>query len=250
MPTNHGFLREDEMVYRLDQKKVRDLNNNLYHMMQELYGVLDDDEVITCYKTEDYIKPDFVIVYKGQTRYVSMKSGRSDIVHSEHVKTFVLFLRALGISKETQKTILYYHYGDGTLDGTGKRRFHYDELRYKLHDRIQKANEELNESKEFILKVIEHCVFVGTRENAIPIDCLYHGDYEFGTVATVKQITKHIKRKNWDFVQNLHIGPLHLRPHARYVDKPVVNERRRNTLECDWVNLPQDIDYISKRYDS
>ena len=83
MPTNHGFLREDEMVYHLDKRKVKDLSNNLYHMMQELYGVLDEEEVITCYKTDDFIKPDFVIIYKDEARYVSMKSGRSEIVHSE-----------------------------------------------------------------------------------------------------------------------------------------------------------------------
>ena len=248
MPTNHGFLREDEMVYHLDKRKVKDLSNNLYHMMQELYGVLDEEEVITCYKTDDFIKPDFVIIYKDETRYVSMKSGRSEIVHSECIKDFVLFLRSLGVSRETQKTVLYYHYGDGTLDGTGKERYDYDKLRYLLHDRIAKANEEFH-NIDIIMSVIERCVFTGTRSNAIPIDALYHGYFEFGTVATKKQIIKHLKRKKWDYIQNLHIGPLQLRPHARYVGTTIKNERKRQTLECYWTNLLSDIDYISKRYD-
>lgn len=249
MPTNHGFLREDEMVHHLNNKKVKELNNNLYHMMQELYGVLDEEEVITCYKTEDFIKPDFVIIYKGETRYVSMKSGRSEIVHSESIKTFILFLRSLGISKETQRTVLYHHYGDGTLDGSGKERYNYDKLRYILSERIAKANEEFHDIK-IIMAVIERCVFLGTKDNAVPIDCLYHGDFEFGTVATKKQIIKHLKRKKWDYIQNLHIGPLMIRPHARYVGTEIKNEKRRQTVECNWINLYSDIDYISKRYDS
>lgn len=249
MPTNHGFLREDEMVYHLNNRKIKDLSNNLYHMMQELYGVLDEDEIVTCYKTDDFIKPDFVIVYGGKEKYVSMKSGRSEIVHSENIKTFILFLRSLGVSKETQKTVLYYHYGDGTLDGSGKERYDYDKLRYLLHDRIAKANKEFQDI-DLIMKVIERCVLFGTKKNAIRIDGLYHGDFEFGTVATTKQIIKHLKRKNWDYLQNLHIGPLQLRPHARYVGTEIKNEKRRQTIECYWTNLLSDIDYISKRYDS
>ena len=249
MPTNHGFLKEDEMVYHLNNKKVKELNHNLYHMLQELYGVLDEEETVTCYKTDDFIKPDFVIVYKGESRYVSMKSGRSIIVHSESIKSFVLFLRSLGVSKETQKTVLLYHYGDGTLDGSGKERYSYDKLRYLLHDRVMKANEEF-QNIDIILAVIERCVFFGTKENAIRIDCLYHGDFEFGTVATTKQITKHLKRKKWNYLQNLHIGPLLLNPHARYIGTEIKNERRRQTINCSWTNLQNDIDYISKRYDS
>ena len=249
MPTNHGFLREDEMVYHLNQRKVKDLSNNLYHMMQELYGILDEEEVITCYKIDGFLKPDFAIVYRGDTRYVSMKSGSSKIVHSESIKTFVLFLRSLGVSAKTQQTLLLYHYGDKTMDGTGKERLNYDELRMWLHDRIIEANEELN-NREIIIAAITRCVIVGTRENAIPIDCLYHGDYEFGTVATTTQIMKHAKRGNWNFLQNLHIGPLLMRPHARYVGTSIKNEMRHQAIEISWLNLHSDIDYMSRRYDS
>ena len=94
MAANHGTLREEEMVYHLDQKRVKDLNSNLYCLMQELYGVLDEEEIITAHRIEGFIKPDFVITYKGENRYVSMKSGTSKIVHSESIKSFVLFLRS------------------------------------------------------------------------------------------------------------------------------------------------------------
>lgn len=247
MGSNKGFFKEDEMVYRLDQKKIKELDHNLYHLMQELFGHLDDDEIITSYRIDGFRKPDFVIIYKGQTRYVSMKSGSSKIVHSEDIKTFILFLRSLGISKRTQQTILLYQFGDKTMDGTGKVRMNYDELRLWLHDRIIEANKELNQ-RHIIKAVIERCVIVGVKENAIPIDCLYHGDYEFGTVATTKQIMKHIEKGMWDFLQNLHIGPLLMRPHARYVGKEVKDESKRHIIEISWLNLQSDIDFMARRY--
>ena len=115
MPMNYGFLNEEEIVHRIDGKRIEELSHNLKNLLRDLYGVLDDEEIVHCQRTDDYIKPDIVIDYKNEKRYVSLKCGRSNIVHSEYVKNFVLFLRELGISKRTQQTILLYQYGDGTM---------------------------------------------------------------------------------------------------------------------------------------
>ena len=249
MPTNNGKQKELEMIVHLHNKRVNELSNNLRNLLTALYGVLDDNEIVKCELVEGFIKPDFVITYKGIQKYVSMKSGRAECIHEEYIKTFVLFLRSLGISTRTQQTILLYHYGDGTLDGSNDRRIEYNKLRLMLDTRIQEANEELNSTKELILKVIERCLFIGALEKAIPIDCIYFGDYRFGEVATTRQITTHVKRKSWHWMKNLHIGPIQLRPHARYYNKEIKSEKRRQKLECYWANLSSDISYISSRYD-
>ena len=249
MPLNFGKEKEMEMVAHLNNKKTCEISNNLRSLLSALYGPLEDDEVVSCKLIDDFIKPDFVITYDGQSKYISMKTGRAEVLHQETISTFIKFLDNQGISKETQETILLYQYGDGTTDGTGKTRIDYNELRVLLKDRITKANIELNESKDFVLKVIERCILLGTLENAIRIDGLYFGNYKFGEIATTKQIIKHIKRKDWDWMRNLHIGPIQLRPHARYIGKEIKNPESRNKLECYWANLSSDIDYISNRYD-
>lgn len=249
MPTNNGKQKELEMIVHLHNKHVNELSNNLRNLLTALYGVLDDNEIVKCELVEGFIKPDFVIAYKGIQKYVSMKTGRAESVHEENIKTFILFLRSLGISTRTQQTILLYHYGDGTLDGSNDRRIEYNKLRLMLDSRIQEANEELNSTKELVLKVIERCLITGTLEKAIPIDCIYFGDYRFGEVATARQITTHVKRKSWHWMKNLHIGPIQLRPHARYYNKEIKSEKRRQKLECYWANLSSDISYISSRYD-
>ena len=249
MPTNQGKLKEREVVDHLNSKRVSELPNNLRSFMRNLYGSLDEEEIITCEWIDDSIKPDFVITYKGIKKYISMKSGRAESVHQEKIKTFILFLREHGISKETQKTILLYHYGDGTLDGSGKERYDYNRLRVILNDRIERANQELNASKDFVWETISRCVLLGILENAIPIDGIYFGDYRFGVLATTAQIKKHMERKDWDWMQNLHIGPLQIRPHARYIGKEIKHPEAREKVECYWANLASDIDYISSRYD-
>lgn len=249
MPTNEGNFKEKEIITHLNGKKISELSNNLRNLVVALYGVVDENEVISCELIEDYIKPDFIITYKGIKKYVSMKTGRAETVHEEYIKNFILFLRSLGISSRTQQTILLYHYGDGTMDGSGRDRIDYTALRFMLNERIQEANHELNANKDFVLKVIERCLFVGTLQNAIRIDCVYFGDYKFGEVATTRQIISHIKKRDWSWMNNLHIGPLQLRPHARYYGKEIKSEKRRQRLQCYWANFSSDIQFISSRYD-
>jgi len=250
MPTNHGLLREKEMIAALDSKKVSELSNNMRHLLEELYGVLDENEIVKCLAPDDYYKPDFFIIYRGIKKGISMKSGRSNIVHSELVNNFIEYLRELNVSEKTLETILLYHFGDGTTDGSGSERFEFAKLHYLLDNRIKEANDELNSDIDRIYQVLERCVFAGAKEEFPRADALYHGDVSFGVVATEKQVRKHIYRKNWKWMDALHIGPLMLRPHARYIGVEIASEKRRHTIECHWSNLAADIAYISKRYDN
>ena len=113
------------------------------------------------------------------------------------------------------------HYGDGTLDGTGKIRLDWYELYQKYKDRILEANDELNDSTEFVKKVIKRTVFQGVDEKSHMAEYLYFGDQEYGTIVSFNQMNKYIDRKphNWDFYENIHIGPIVLRPHGRYAHK-------------------------------
>ena len=249
MPTNDGFYKEDVLIAHLHHQTFGKLPNNLKNLVRPLFGLVEDNDLILCSKVEGYIKPDFCIECQGKRKYVSMKTGSANILHQEDVGTFTTFLRQIGISQETVETILLYQYGDGTLDGSAAERIEYNELRVMLKDRIKRANKELNEDKEILKKVIRRCIYFGTQENAIPIDALYFGTVEFGYVATVRQLERHFKVHKWDWMENLHIGPLQLRPHARYYGKEIKNPKRRQRLEIYWANLGRDIEFISLRYD-
>jgi hypothetical protein len=246
MSLNEGLLKEDEMVYYLNNKKVKDLSNNLKQLLRVLYGVIDDDEIIKCKKTSDFIKPDIIITYKDKNKYVSIKTGRSEIFHQEIVTNFTSYLKEKGISDRTIETFLLYHYGDGTIDGSASERIEYNELRLFLNSRIKEANYELNINKAFIQDIIDRCLFVGTINNAVPADCIYEGDYQYGKVVTREQVKKYIDRKYWGWLNNLHIGPLQFRPHARYYNTEIKSEKKRNELICYWSHFSADLDYICR----
>lgn len=245
---NSGILKEDEFVYFLDGKKAKELSPNLRSMMERLFGIVDPEKKVSCKKTQNYIKPDIIIKHNKVESAVSIKHGRSQVLHEEQIKPFILFLRANGISSRTQQTILLFQYGDGTNDGTGKKRYCSDDVRAMMKERIKEANEELNANREFVEKFVDRIMFDGVDPEARCADALYYGDVNHGIVVTRHQVHKHLNKKNWDHFTSLHVGPISLTPAARYVDRPIVNEKKRHIIECYWTKFAADMEYISQRY--
>ena len=249
MPMNDGNLKEQEVIYALNNKCILQLSNNMRNLMRSLFGVLDENQIIKCYKVDDKNKTDFIIEYDCRKRNVSMKSGKAVIVHNEILKNFIDFLKEKGISKRTLDTICLFHYGDGTIDGTAKeQRKSYADVSQGLSDRIKEANLELNSDMDFILEVLERCMFKGSDESNIEAECIYFGDVDYGVVATKNQFIRNTKRRCFDYYDHLHIGPLLLRPDARYIGKEITYERKRERIVAYWPKLREDIEYMSKRF--
>ena len=110
MSVNQGLIKEDEMIVSLNFKKYSQLSNNLKHLVSSLFGAVDENDVITCTKVEDFQKPDFLIKCNDKTRYVSMKSGKALIVHNETFDSFISFLKEKNISEKTLETIALFPY--------------------------------------------------------------------------------------------------------------------------------------------
>lgn len=249
MPMNDGNLKEQEVIYDLNNKRIGDLSNNMKNLMRSLFGVLDNDYLVRCYKVDDLNKTDFVIEYDNRKRNVSMKSGKAVIVHNEILANFINFLKENGVSQRTLDTICLFHYGDGTTDGSGAyERMSYDQVNESLKDRIKEANDELNQDIDFILNVMDHCVFKGAYENNIEADCIYFGDRDYGVVATKNQFIKNTKRRGFDYYSHLHIGPLLFRPDARYINSDIKDVRKRNRIVAYWPHLREDIEYMARKF--
>jgi len=248
MQRNNGFKNEKQIVTALDGKKAKQLPNNLKHMIEEMFGFFVAKEKVKAGLIEHFQKADIYIDYNGIRTNVSIKYGRSEGVGEESIKTFIQYLRKWGLSIRGQQTVLLYQFGDGTMDGTGKERLDYARLRVLLQERIKDLNKEINDNKELVKDFVDRCLFKGTEYNKVEADCIYHGDVEYGVTCTRKQIMKHVERRTWDFMENLHIGPIQFRPHARYVGKKIVLEERRWIVSFWWANLAADLDYIAERY--
>ena len=249
MRLQNGTFEENEMIALLNKKTFDELNNNAKYFVKQLFGPIEPNQIIYAEKVDGFIKPDFMVRCNDEKCYISMKSGTANVFHQEYASKFADYLRSKGISEETIETILLYHYGDGTVDGTGKERIPYHEVMVKLGEKIKKANFELNTNKKFVIETMERCIFTGTDSGYTHADYIYHGNAGFGVLVSHQQLMKHINMRDWLYMNNLHIGPLQLRPHARYVDRDIANEKSRHSIDFYWANLFQDLEYISRRYD-
>ena len=248
MSSTNGYVIEEEMCLALHRKLVKDLSTHLRFILEELYGPLEANEMVECYATESFIKPDINIYYKGIRKGVSIKTGACDVLHDEYIDTFVNYLREIGVSEKTQRTYLLYQFGDGTTDGTGKRRMDGEEVRKQYYSLLEDDKKEINENYDFIEKIVERVIFVGVNPDEFSADAVYHGDVYSGTIVTKRQIMRHIRRNRWTGYRSFNVGPLLLYPHARYAHSPVASEKRRNHINIKWPNLIRDMEYMSKRY--
>ena len=245
---NEGIEREEALVKALDGKRIKNLNQNLQFMVLHIFKDEKNTSKLSCKLTDNYIKPDIVLSCNGKVAYISIKSGQAQVLHGENIKSFILFLRSIGISEETQKTILYFQFGDGTMDGTGEKRMNYRDTYNWLEKRIQKANLELNNRYETIEAVVERVMFQGVNPTEPSAEYIYFGDVDYGILVSKRQVYSHLKHKSWHYYDNLHIGPILLKAHARYADRQIVSDERRNKITCYWAKLAADLEYISKRY--
>jgi len=248
MSTSEGFRREDEMVHYLNDKKVKELNSNLKKMLEALFGVIDEEEIVKCEIVLGFAKPDLKITYQGIDKYVSMKTGNASTIHTDDIKKFTDYLLGLGFPKEAIDVILLFHYGDGTTDGSGLVRHDFNYLMRKYEDQIAFANLELNSNKDLIIKAVCYTMFGALNDEKPPADAIYYGTYINGSLATKYQIIRHIHNRSWEHIYCLHIGPLLMRPHARYVDRPIPEKNKREIVDVYWFNFVNDIKFISTKY--
>lgn len=248
MPVNQGILREDEFVYFLNHKKAKDLSPHLKFVLEVLFGIVDPSKTVFCKKTTGWIKPDIIIKHLKVEKAVSIKTGISTSLQREDIKSFILYLREQGISNRTQQTILLFHYGDGTNNGAGEKRFTSEEIKSMIPNRIKQANEELNRNKEFVKRFVKRVMFEGNRKDTRAADAIHYGNYKEGVVVTPLQIEKHIEKSDWDRYQTIHIGPILISPSTRKEGIDDKTTKKREEVQLYWPKLGSELKYIAKKY--
>lgn len=250
-----GLLNEAKIAAVIDDKSYLQLSQCWKANIEQLYGaeplrLFNRFKKIKCYRKDDYTKPDLVIEYLNKVHYISVKTGTSMTLHNEKLETFLKFLSQCGISEKTINTIKFVHYGDGTLDGSGKVRLDFFEIFEKHRALIVQANIELNSNVNFTLKVFDRVMFQGVDPNAIPADYIYNGDETYGRMVSRIDIEKWVKKNynKFNYLENLHIGPLILKPRARYAHTKVQNEKFRNDLKVNFEHLSVTLDKIYKTF--
>lgn len=241
---NNGYYKELELIEQLNGKTYDQLNPQARKIIDVIFN--EKEGVIEAGKCEFKSKPDIYIDLNGRHCLVSIKSGNSNSIHFEGIRDFVLFLRSLDVSKEVQKTVLLFQYGDGTMDGTGKTRFGKDRLISAMGDRIEIANQQLNKP-EIIRKCIERAFFNGGYDKADSnVDYVLYIDNGSYYLADRQQLIDYALKEDYRYISTLHIGPVIVYPYLRDIERKSKNEYKRNIVHCKWINLKQTVKTISQ----
>lgn len=241
-----GLLIEESLVEMINGKRLKEMGPYPQEIVRTLFPDAKEDDFFSANLCNRFSKPDFTVWKGAKSKNVSVKSGKSDSMGFENIKSFILYLRMKGVSEETQKTLLYYHYGDGTMTGTGKRRLTYEQVSALLLSRIQKANQELN-SPELINCALDRFVFKGSYGRVISADFVLFGGSKFGTLYSQQQIREAATRKRYFYSRAIHFGPILVQPFLRDVQAVSENPYKRGKIQAKWHYMQSDLNEMAER---
>ena len=242
-----GYKNELNIANSYHNKQFSNLNDFQQQIIKRIFPKVNDETIIQCFLSSNKIgKPDIYFVVDGEYKFISIKSGITDSMHFESIKSFILFLRGLGVSVKTQKILLLYHYGDGTMDGTGSKRMLYDELVLKNRENIDFATKELAKY-EIVLASLNRFVFCGTDNCQNEVDYIYYGDEKYGVLCSREDLTNFVIGKNYSHYKTMHIGPMSIQPYLRDPDRISKHPYKRDIVQIKWHYLLTDLEIANSK---
>jgi hypothetical protein len=242
---NPGIQNEYAFVKAIEGKKLAEMTPFIRLLLQRLFPVLEEDVVFHADKCNRLAKPD-IYVSQGKTlRYLSIKSGHTDSIHFEGIRNFILFLRRLGVSADTQKTLLLYHYGDGTMTGDGKCRFSQQHVYFLFRERILRAEKELMNPPVWE-SLAQHCLFLGGKGRTSQVNFVVYGSAEKAILCSRQEILEFLMKTKPFPLDTFHVGPLVFQPFLRDTYRQSVNSYKRDYLQVKWLGFERDLARIAK----
>lgn len=234
-----GFKNEDEFVMYLNGRKVCNLNPLFDDLFVYLFGKVNPDSIIYCEKNFNKQKADILVKVDGIVKGISIKKGVKNSVHIEKLENFISFLRNIGFGNPLIQEICLFHYGDGTLDGSGSKRISSIEYKEKYQDKLDMINFYFNQ-EDVIRKCVMRFVLVGNNSDK-EIDALIYGVIDDFIWATPLEIMNSIMR-NKDMVRTgLGFGSLFYQPFNRCLNYNKRYEKDRDYIQIKWYHLSDDI---------
>lgn len=237
---NKGLQNEYWFTNAINNKTLSELNLLLQELILFLFPHINSNTKIECYKNAYYEKGDICIKVGRTIKYIGIKMGIRNSVHNEKVATFIKFLQSIKINQKVINELLKYHYGDGTLDGTGLVRQSVSEYKIENEESIKLINRMLN-NKYIIKKFIDRFLIHGTQKQFHPIDVLIYGTPQNFLYITPKEIYKYIL-KNRNFESSaVHFSCLTYQPQARVLDFDKSKEYMREYMQIKWYNFGDNV---------
>jgi hypothetical protein len=240
-----GFTNEHQIVEHINRRLFSELNNDLQSLLTKLYDCNLMGQRFSAAIINGQMKPDIVVETGGIRRYISIKIGLNNSVHQESLDCFENFLINNSMPLNIIENLKRFHYGDGTLNGTGMNRYRSTQWIEMNGGEVNEINRMFNES-DFLQIALDRFLFRGNVANSPTADAIYHGTYEGGFWATRSEILEHLIPNQSNNIQ-VHFSNLTYQVWNRNLNFNPNTENRRHTMQIKWSSLREDLHNISLR---
>ncbi len=235
MSLNDGIENEKQIETHLDSLRYLELNRNLRAFIYDVFNP-SSTQLNTCTvhakRTEDNkFKPDLIVSYINKKHYISIKKGSGNSVHQEPINVFIEYIKNnLNASPEVINSILFFHWGDGTLDGSAPVY-----CRMKASEIIEKYPEKITIIQNFFNahenELLERFLLSGVYGKN-KVDYFYYGDYKQGDWRSTKEVLNLLRFSSGNA---LSVGGLSFQNYGRSLNGQ--DDSRRNSIQLKWPNM-------------
>ena len=234
-----GYNNEYNFVKLLNNKKVKELDPYSREMMYKLFYDVDSEDIIKCWKNHLLQKGDIFVKVRNRVATISIKMGAKNSLHVEHVHFFVEFLKENKIPLKIIRNYLEYHYGDGTLSGTGSYRISAQDYKVDNQYKIDEINKYIS-NEDFVIKAIDRFILKGNNCD-YRVTGLIYGTPENYMFLTSNQIIKLLLDNKDQYSTGVHISSLFIQPQARNLVYNPKFEKERHKIQVKWFNIFDDL---------
>lgn len=200
-------------------------------------STIDDIIVKKIYKDT---KPILQLIINGSTINLLCINNNNMRVYQENIKKFVNQLLDLSIKVDIIKHILFFFWGDYTLNNTGKKRYTIKYLYEKHNKELQIINNYLN-SQQLQKQLIELIMFSSDRLTSSISGIVIENKQKYHIISKEKVINNLIKEKIDN--QKLCVSKLIINNKKRNINFKASDECKRKFVSICFYNI---IDYFEK----
>ncbi|MDX9744738.1 MAG: hypothetical protein RBT59_13025 [Arcobacteraceae bacterium] len=245
---NDGFTNETELRDYINNNSWATYNQNMRNLLEFSFGTnLDKSKKFTAEKCEGQVKPDLVISHNNKKTYISIKKGSGNSVHQENISVFFPYIEEL-LGREALNNLRLFHYGDDTLDDTGKTRYSAIECQNKYKNEVANLNKLINEWK-YLNQFLDRFLFLGNVSSTLITDIIYHGNISSGIWASRDELLNYFKNNSFTS-SALHFASLTYQVWGRNNSFTAVYPDRRYVMQVKWGGILNDLNAIKKVRDN
>lgn len=242
---NSGNKVERALIRAIDGKQFAEVPTHVQRLLVDIDpSIVGRAEVLHARKasgTQSVRKADLIIECgERQIANPSVKSGSGNSVHQENIHEFVTFLRTLKVSESAIDHLYRFHWGDGTIDGTGSvdQRIGAREIRARYPETISTIGEVFDEHQ---VAIVTRAI-AGSDGGAAPSHLVYTEDETLSEILVVPMASVIAFNSDAQSDSDLIVGSLLFQNYGRCLQgQDLVSNKTRNDVQFKWPSLAKDL---------